>query len=133
MIRRLLLLSLVIVPALEIWVIMEIGQRIGGWRTFLLMLLTSILGAYLAKREGKKVWAYAQRDIPAGQPPAPYVLDGVGILIGGVLLLLPGFLTDICGLLLLLPFTRRLFRDRLSAWLQYKLAQGRPFTFFRIR
>lgn len=131
--RKLLLVTAIVVPAVEIWVMFAIAGWIGGGFTFLLLLATSVLGAYFAKREWAKVWTYAQRDIPAGMAPAPYVLDGFLILVGGVLLLLPGFVTDLAGLLLLLPFLRRGLRDRLSGWLQYKLSQGRPFLFFRIK
>lgn len=131
--RRLLLLLLVAMAVLEIWTMLEVGRRIGGGRTLLLLLLIAVVGVYVARREAAKVWSYAQRDIPAGHPPAPYVLDAACIFAGGVLLVLPGFWSDIAGLLLLIPFTRRLFRNRLSAWIQSWLARGRPYFFFRNR
>lgn len=131
MIGRILLLLFIVVPALEIWAIIEVGQRIGGWQTFALIVLTGIVGAYFAKKETVKVWTYAQRDMAAGLPPGRHILDGICVFAGGVLLLSPGFLTDIVGILLVVPTTRVLFRNVLLVWIQRKLAQGRPFFFFR--
>lgn len=128
---KVLLLVFIIVPALEIWAIIEVGQRIGGWQTFGLILLTGFAGAYLARKEGGKVWAQVQRQMSVGQMPGDAILDGVCILIGGLLLLSPGFLTDIAGIFLLLPITRPFFRHMLSAWLRNKLANGQNYFFFR--
>lgn len=128
---RLLLLLFIIVPALEIWTIIEVGQRIGGWQTFALIVLTGFVGAYLSKREAVKVWTHAQRDLSMGQMPTQPILDGVCVFAGGLFLLSPGFLTDIAGILLVLPVTRPLFRRLLHAWIQKKLSQGGSFYFFR--
>ncbi|MEF3303811.1 FxsA family protein [Paenibacillus sp. GYB003] len=131
MIGRVLLLLFIVVPALELWTIIEVGQRIGGWQTFILIVLTGIVGAYLAKKEAAKVWAYAQRDMAAGMAPTLAILDGICIFAGGVFLVSPGFLTDVAGILLVLPVTRPLFRKLLVAWIQKRLSRGRPFFFFR--
>jgi UPF0716 protein FxsA len=131
MIGRVLLLLFIVVPALEIWAIIEVGQRIGGWQTFALIILTGIVGAYLAKKEAIKVWSYAQSDMAAGQMPTRHIMDGICLFAGGLFLLSPGFLTDIAGILLVLPLTRSFFRNLLSVWIQKKLSNGRPFFFFR--
>lgn len=131
MIGRILLVLFIIVPALELWTIVEVGKRIGGWQTFLVIVLTGIVGAYLAKKEAARVWAYAQRDMASGIVPTRAILDGICVFAGGVFLISPGFLTDIAGILLVLPFTRALFRSLLLVWIQKLLASGRPFFFFR--
>ncbi|MEF3307573.1 membrane protein FxsA [Paenibacillus sp. GYB004] len=128
---KVLLLVFIIIPALEIWAIIEVGQRIGGWQTFGLILLTGFAGAYLARKEGSKVWAQVQRQMSVGQMPGDAILDGVCVLVGGLLLLSPGFLTDIAGIILLIPFTRPIFRNMLSAWLRNKIANGQNYFFFR--
>ncbi|WP_238403122.1 FxsA family protein [Paenibacillus mesophilus] len=131
MMMRLLVLLFIVIPALEIWAIIEVGQRIGGWQTFGLIILTGIVGAYLAKKEALKVWNYAQHDMASGQIPTRHILDGICVFAGGIFLLSPGFLTDIAGILLILPVTRRLFRNVLSIWIQKRLSNGRPFFYFR--
>jgi len=75
--------AFIIVPALEIWGLFEMGKLIGGWQTFGLLLLTGFLGAYLAKREGRKVWRDAQQQISFGQVPAGSLLDGICIFLAG--------------------------------------------------
>ncbi|PYI57060.1 FxsA family protein [Paenibacillus flagellatus] len=128
---RLLAVLFIVVPALEIWAIVEIGQRIGGWQTFGLLLLTGFVGAYVSKREAAKVWAEAQRQLSMGQMPTQSILDGICIFAGGLMLMSPGFLSDIAGIVLLLPFTRPLLRGVLASWIRRKLANGQSFFFFR--
>lgn len=127
--RRWLLALIVIVPALEIWGIITVSQWIGGWSTFLLMVLTGLLGAYWAKREARKVWEYAQHQASMGYRPAGAILDGICIFIGGILLLAPGFISDLLGIFLLLPFTRPLTKRLLYRMIEKAIQQGR-FTFF---
>ncbi|MFK7697316.1 FxsA family protein [Paenibacillus sp. HJGM_3] len=121
----------IVVPALEIWALFEVGKLIGGWQTFALLLLSGFAGAYLAKREGLKVWANAQRQLSAGQMPAQSILDGICIFAGGLMMMAPGFLSDVLGLLLVFPLTRPIFRQALNAWLRRKLANGGTFRFYR--
>jgi len=110
---KVLLLFMIVIPAIEIWGIIIVGQYIGGWLTFLLIILTGFFGAYLTKKEAKKVWSYAQHQLSIGQIPAASLLDGICIFAGGILLLTPGFLTDIIGFLLVFSGSRAFFR----AWL----------------
>lgn len=127
---RALLALFIIVPALEIWLLLSVVHWIGGWQTFLLVLLSSVVGAYLAKREFRRIWAFASAELSGGRVPAGSLLDGICVLAGGLLLLLPGFLTDIAGILLLLPQTRRLPKLLLVRLLQKQAARG-AFRFFR--
>ncbi|MBW7458584.1 FxsA family protein [Paenibacillus sepulcri] len=116
--------AIIIIPAIEIWGIIRVGHLIGGWLTFLLIIITGFAGAYLSRMEGRKALVDVQRQMQAGQPPGHAMLNGLCILIGGVLLLLPGFLTDIVGITLLLPLTRPFYRMAILRWLERKLRGG---------
>ena len=101
-----LIIIFILVPIMEIAVLLEVGQRIGTVYTILLVVVTGVVGAYLAKMEGLRVWYELQKDLQQFKIPTNRIIDGVLILIGGVLLLTPGLITDVLGLLLVLPFTR---------------------------
>ncbi|WP_241773417.1 FxsA family protein [Bacillus sp. LL01] len=101
-----LFLLIIIVPALEIAVLILSGNTIGIWPTIALIILTGILGAWLAKKEGLQAIRVAQLQTSQGQVPSSVMLDGLCILIGGVVLLTPGFITDAIGFFLLIPQTR---------------------------
>jgi UPF0716 protein FxsA len=103
-------LFLIIVPAAEISVLLLSGQTIGIWPTILLIILTGFLGAYLAKQQGLEIIKRTQDQLRRGMMPGDVILDGISILLGGVLLLTPGFITDIMGVLLLAPPTRKFFK-----------------------
>lgn len=107
---RYILLLLIIVPALEIGLLVLSGQAFGLIPTVLLIITTGILGAYLAKKQGMETLRKAQQDMQYGQLPGDAIIDGLCILVGGVVLLTPGFITDAIGFLLLLPPTRRMFK-----------------------
>ena len=121
---RWLLAAFIIVPALEIWALLSIGRWIGGWQTFILILLIAMAGAYIVKREFSLVWRNASQQWSRGQLPAGEILDGVCILIGGALLLLPGFLTDILAIFLLLPLTRPIAKGLILLLLKKQLNRG---------
>ncbi|MFI8575005.1 FxsA family protein [Rossellomorea aquimaris] len=107
---RYILLLLIIVPALEIGLLVLSGQAFGLIPTVLLIITTGILGAYLAKKQGMETLRKAQQDMQSGQLPGDAIIDGLCILVGGVVLLTPGFITDAIGFLLLLPPTRKIFK-----------------------
>lgn len=119
-----LLALIIIVPAVEMWGIIQMGHWIGGWATVALLLLTGFLGAGLARSEGRRVWQQAQRQMQAGQVPGNTLLEGLCVLAGGIMLMAPGFVTDIIGLTLLLPVTRPLYRIALYRWLEHKVRNG---------
>lgn len=107
---RYLLLLIIIIPAMDIGFLLFSGKTIGVWPTLIFIILTGIIGAYLAKREGLQTIRRAQEQLRYGQIPSEAVLDGICILIGGTLLLTPGFITDIFGFLMLFQPTRKLFK-----------------------
>jgi len=106
----LLLLLFIVVPIAELAVLIQVGQLIGVWWTIALLVADAVLGSLLARSQGRAAWRRFNEALQSGRPPAREVLDGALVLFGGALLLTPGFLTDILGVLLLLPPTRAIFR-----------------------
>ncbi|WGX94278.1 FxsA family protein [Nocardioides sp. L-11A] len=111
-----LFLVFVVMPVLEIVVLIQVGQVIGPWWTILLLVLDSIVGAWLIKREGRRAWLALRERVETGRLPARELADGVLVVLGGAFLLSPGFVTDVLGILLILPVTRPLFRGLLMAY-----------------
>ncbi len=115
LIRLVLLFTLV--PVIELAVLIQIGRRIGVLETIALVLAAGVAGAYLARRAGVRAVAQVQADLAAGRLPADSLLDGLIVLAAGVMLITPGVVTDLLGLLLLLPPVRAVLRTRLkSRW-----------------
>lgn len=115
---RWVFLALLIIPIVEIAAIIAVGRVIGGWPTLALLVLESMLGAWIVKREGARTWAALQEALTTGQMPSRQLADAALVLIGGTLLLTPGFVTDIVGFFFILPLTRPITR----AWLQAVVA-----------
>jgi UPF0716 protein FxsA len=111
---RYLLLLLIIIPAGEIAFLMVSGRMIGIFPTIALIILTGVVGAYLAKKQGLETIRKAQEQLRFGNMPGEEIMDGICIIFGGALLLAPGFITDFMGLLLLLPPTRVFFKRLLG-------------------
>jgi UPF0716 protein FxsA len=109
-----LVLAFVVMPILEIYVLIQVGQVIGAWWTILLLIADSILGGWLVKHEGRRAWQALATALNSGRMPAKELADGALILIGGTLMLSPGFVTDAFGILLILPFTRPVARRLLT-------------------
>ena len=116
-------LALLVVPVAEIALIVAVGQRIGAWQTIALLVFESALGAYLVKREGRRSWHALQEALNTGRMPGRELADAALVLIGGTLLLTPGFLTDIVGFFFVLPFTRPITRRWLQGVVERRLAQ----------
>lgn len=119
-----LLAVFIIVPVVELWGILQVGDWLGGWTTFFILIIMGFAGAYLARAEGRKVWMEAQRQMQAGQIPGRTLLDGICVLAGGILLLTPGFFSDAVGITLLLPLTRPLYRQILLQWIEKRMRNG---------
>ncbi|MFC4116064.1 FxsA family protein [Nonomuraea zeae] len=113
--RLLLFLAFLIVPVLEIWLLIQVGSVIGGPATVALLIADSLFGAWLVRREGRRAWRALQNALESGRMPDRELADGGLILVGGALLLTPGFFTDVFGFLCILPFTRPMMR-RLGSW-----------------
>ena len=109
-----LVVAFVVVPILEIYVIIQVGQVIGAWWTILLLIADSIFGSWLVKHEGRRAWQALTTAIQSGRMPAKELADAALILVGGTLMISPGFVTDVAGILLILPFTRPVARRVLT-------------------
>ncbi|PFN98582.1 UPF0716 protein FxsA [Neobacillus bataviensis] len=118
---RYLFLLIIIIPAADIGFLLLSGKTIGVWPTILLIILTGVIGAYLAKREGLQTIRKVQEQLSRGQLPGDALLDGVCILIGATFLLTPGFITDIVGFLMLFPPTRKLFKYLISYFFKKRI------------
>ena len=119
-----LLIVFTIVPIIELYVLLEAGRQIGVGATIGLIFLTGIAGAYLARSQGFNLINRIQTDLNQGRIPAEEMMDGVMILSGGLLLLTPGFCTDLFGFCLLTPVTRQFFKVWLKKWLDLKIQRG---------
>jgi len=106
----LLVVLFIAVPIAELAVIIQVGQAIGVWWTIAILVADSLLGSLLMRSQGRAVWRRFNAALQGGRAPAREVADGVLVIFGGALLLTPGFLSDIFGLLLLLPPTRAVIR-----------------------
>lgn len=103
-------LLFMLVPVVEIFLIVQLGQVVGPWWTILLLVASGIIGAVLVRREGAKAWQSLVEALRAGKVPSRELADGALILVGGALLLTPGFVTDVAGLVCVLPGSRALPR-----------------------
>ncbi|HSR66749.1 MAG TPA: FxsA family protein [Acidobacteriota bacterium] len=130
MLGRLLILF-ILIPAVELMLLVEIGRRIGTLATIGLIVFTGMLGAFLARRQGLKVWRQLQSELSQGRPPAATLVEGVLILVAGAVLMTPGVLTDAFGFLLLIPPCRRVLRKWLFAWFANSVKKGRTHVFVR--
>jgi len=110
----LLIVLFLIVPIVEIYVIVQVGQQIGALPTIALLLIESAIGAWLVKREGRRAWSALRAAVGTGRLPSRELADAGLVLVGGTLLLTPGFVTDVFGFFLILPFTRPLARRALG-------------------
>jgi UPF0716 protein FxsA len=121
-----IVLLFILVPLVELYVIIKVGEAIGIWWTIALLLADSILGSALMRSQGRSVWARFQEAVAAGRLPHREVADGVLVIFGGALLLTPGFITDILGLVLLVPPTRAIVRAILGRRLAHRMVVSGP-------
>ena len=117
-----LLLLFTLTPAVELYLLIRLGAWMGAGQTVLLIAATGLVGAALAKREGFAVLGQIQREAQAGFPSGDRLIEGLMVLVGGLLLLTPGVLTDLLGFLLILPPTRRLAAPHIKRALLARVA-----------
>ena len=114
-------LALLVVPTVEIAAIIAVGRVIGAWPTVLLLLVESLFGAWLVRREGGRAWAALRDALRSGQMPSRELADAALVLIGGTLLLTPGFVTDLVGFAVVIPLTRPFARRLLERAVRQRL------------
>jgi UPF0716 protein FxsA len=112
------------IPIAEIYVLIQVGQAIGAWWTIALLIVDSLIGSWLLRREGGRAWRALQIAIADGRMPAKELADGILIVLGGTLMISPGFVTDVFGLLAIAPLTRPLGRRLLSGFISRRLIVG---------
>ncbi len=127
-VSRFLLLFLVVMPIIEVIVIILVGRAIGGWQTFGLLVLLSLVGSWLVKSQWRTAWRSLSTATRTGRAPAKELTDTALVLAGGLLLMLPGFVTGVLGLLLVLPFTRPLARPLVQAAVARRVLAGSGFV-----
>ena len=119
-----LLILFVVVPVTELYILIEVGKKIGSLTTIGIIIFTGILGAYLVKNQGFKILKKIQNDLNDGIMPGDSLTQGAIILAGGILLLTPGFVTDIVGFIFLIPVSRNVVKKYLLKWLKGKIKEG---------
>ncbi len=120
----LVLLLFVGVPLLELYVILQVGQAIGALWTIALLVLSSLIGTALLRSQGRSTWRRFRAALTSGRPPARETIDGALVIVGGALMLAPGFVTDALGALLLLPPTRAVARRGIVRHARSRLFAG---------
>jgi UPF0716 protein FxsA len=120
----LLVLIFIVVPLIELYVIIQVGQAIGLVPTLVLLLLDAVLGSMLLRHQGRAAWIQFNRALAENRLPHKEVFDGILVIMGGALLLTPGFITDIFGLILLIPPTRAIVRGITSRVVRRRMAMG---------
>ena len=128
MLLRLFLLF-TILPSFELWLLFQVKDQIGLLETIWLVVLTGIIGASMAKTQGLMVLQELQQQSQKGIPPTQTIVEGVLVLIGGVLLVTPGILTDAFGFSLIIPFTRRLWAPAVRSWFGNRVTTNASFQF----
>jgi len=119
-----LVLTFIAVPAVELALLIYSGKTLGILPTMAIILITGIGGAYLAKHRGIKAWTDLKKRMTAMETPGDALIDSVCILLGGVLLIMPGFITDLVGLLLLFKGPRDSIRPFIQNWIYNKMKKG---------
>ncbi|NIS62642.1 MAG: FxsA family protein [Proteobacteria bacterium] len=126
-----LILIFIVVPLIEILLLIEIGSRIGALNTIFIIVVTGILGASMMRQQGFTIIRNIQRDLSQGHMPTGELINGALVLVGGIVLLTPGFFTDAVGFLLLIPHTRALIRTKIQLLIRRKIESGNIHIFFR--
>ena len=119
-----LFILFITIPILEVFVLLDASEYIGLWPTILLVISTGVAGAYLAKSQGIDLLQRIQAATNRGELPAQELIDGLFILAGGLVLLTPGFITDLFGFILLVPWSRAPLKRYLMAWFKNKIDRG---------
>ncbi len=124
-----LFLLFTVVPAVELYLLIRIGEVIGGWETVGLVIAMGMLGAWLAKREGLGVLRQIQEELARGIPPADRIVEGLMVLVGAVLLVTPGVITDVVAITLLLPPLRRALAPVVRRYVVGRFLEGGGISF----
>lgn len=125
MLAKKLLAVFILIPLVEMFLLIKIGQELGVWATLILVIGLGALGFFLVKKQGLYVFHKVQSELAGGRLPADTLLDGALVLVGGLLLITPGVLTAGIGLIFMFPSARHSFRQVLKVWLANQLKAGK--------
>lgn len=114
----------ILVPTAELAILMVSGKTLGIFPTIFIIIATGVGGAYLAKKQGLRAWRDLQHRLASRETPGKALIDSVCIFLGGLLLLMPGFITDIAGILLLFSGPRKILYPFIVKWLYNKIRNG---------
>lgn len=128
--RNWLWAALFVIPAIELFGFILVSSWFGASKTLLLLISTSLIGLLMMRFEGSKVIEDSRKQMQEGRVPGRTMLDGMCIFFGGMLLIIPGFITDIIGFTLVFPLTRTIYRGFLLKWIEKKMKNG-TFTFYK--
>jgi UPF0716 protein FxsA len=126
-----ILTFIIAMPIIDLYILVKASKSMGFWTTVMLIIVTGIAGYYLARSEGKVVISSINRELSRGRIPSDDLLTGVSILIGGIFLVVPGILTDIIGITMILPGTRDLYKKYIKKKLEYKIRKGNSSLFLK--
>ncbi|MFJ8063345.1 FxsA family protein [Psychrobacillus sp. NPDC096426] len=115
---------IIVIPAIELYILLLSGKTIGVGNTILLIFASGIIGAYFAKRQGIRAFREVSDNIKNAQAPGEAAINGILLFIGSILVILPGFISDILGFMLLFAPTRNLFKPLLYRWIRKKMKKG---------
>lgn len=118
-------LAVLLIVVAEIYGFDLVASRVGAGNTFLLTVVTSVIGMVMMRFEGRKVLEDSRARMNAGQVPGRSLVDGLCVFIGGILLVVPGFITDIVGFTMVFPLTRPLYRFLILRWIERKMKDGK--------
>jgi len=124
-----LILLFTVIPLVELALLIKLGQHVGVGYTIAIVLITGVVGAYLAKTEGFSIINKIGRELEEGKVPGNQIVDGLCVLVGGTMLITPGLITDTCGFFLVIPATRILVREWLKRWFHNMIDRGQV-TFY---
>ena len=125
-----LVLIFIVVPLAELYVIIQVGNAIGAVPTILILLFDALLGSFLLRHQGRAAWVRFNRALSENRVPHKEVIDGVLVIFGGALLLTPGFITDVFGLIFLIPPTRAMVRALSIRFAMARLASGQRIAYW---
>jgi UPF0716 protein FxsA len=128
-----LILLFTVVPIIELYILIQIGNQIGALNTILLVFITGVVGAFLAKSEGSHIIRNIKKDMAGGKMPADELINGLCVLIGGALLLTPGIFTDVFGFVLVIPFTRIFLIKTIKRKIKSMIKEGAVNIYYKDR
>ncbi len=119
-----LFLLFTLIPALELYLIIKVGQVIGAFNTLLIIIFTGVLGAFYTRQQGIRVMTNIHREMSEGRLPGDELINGAMLLVGGAFLITPGFLTDITGFALIFPPTRDMIKGSVTEFMRKRIERG---------